>query len=230
MMGRKVKDVMTSQVICARPSTPYKELVRLLAERHVSAVPVVDDERHVLGVVSEADLLLRYAQPADTFQRFLLASRRQRLERLKARGATATELMTWPVVTIGPDADVAEAARLLRRHLIRRMPVVDSAGRLVGMISHSDVLKIFLRADEEIRREIVDQLILGGQLPGHERIQVSVRDGVVLLEGVCERRTQIPLLARAVGGVEGVVRVENRLGFAVDDASSMPYTLSRPLP
>ena len=138
--------------------------------------------------------------------------------------------MTWPVVTIGPDADVAEAARLLRRHLIRRMPVVDSAGRLVGMIGHSDVLKIFLRADEEIRREIVDKLILGGQLPGHERIQVSVRDGVVLLEGVCERRTLIPVLARAVAGVEGVVRVENRLGFAVDDASSMPYTFSRPLP
>jgi CBS-domain-containing membrane protein len=230
MMGRKVKDVMTSEVICARPSTPYKELVRLLAERHVSAVPVVDDEQHVLGVVSEADLLLKYEQPADAFQRFLLASRRHRLERLKARGGTAVELMTWPVVTVGPEAEVAEAARLLRKHLIRRMPVVDSVGRLVGIVSHSDVLKVFLRADKEIRSDIMDQVIFGGLVPAPERIQVSVRDGVVLLEGDCERRSLVHALVRAVAGVEGVVRVENRLGFRVDDESSLPSTFSRPLP
>jgi CBS domain-containing protein len=228
-MGRKVKDVMTREVICARPSTPYKELVRLLAERHLSAVPVVDDEGHVLGVVSEADLILKHEQPSDAFQRFMLASRRHRLEHLKARGGTAAELMTWPVVTVDPEADVAEAARLLRKHLIRRMPVVDPGGRLVGIVSHSDVLKIFLRADAEIRREIVDQVIVGGLFPDHEHIQVSVRDGVVLLEGDCERRSLVPVLTRAVAGVEGVVRVENRLGFRVDDRSTLPYTFGRPL-
>jgi CBS domain-containing protein len=228
-MGRKVKDVMTKEVICARPSTPYKELVRLLAERHISAVPVVDDDRHVLGVVSEADLILKHEQPSDAFQRFMLASRRQRLEHLKARGGTAVELMSWPVVTVGPEADVAEAARLLRKHLIRRMPVVDPGGRLVGIVSHSDVLKVFLRADAEIRSEIVDQVIVGGRLPDHEHIQVRVRDGVVVLEGECERRTLIPILTRAVAGVEGVVRVENRLGFRVDDRSSVPHTFGRSL-
>jgi CBS domain-containing protein len=220
---------MTSDVICARPSTPYKELVRLLAERHISAVPVVDDERHVLGVVSEADLILKHEQPSDAFQRFMLTSRRQRLERLKARGGTAAELMTWPVITVGPEADVAEAARLLRKQLIRRMPVADPGGRLVGIVSHSDVLKIFLRADQEIRSEIVDQVLVGGLRPGHEHIKVSVRDGVVLLEGDCERRSLIPVLTRAVAGVEGVVRVDNRLGFRVDDGSSLPYTFGRPL-
>jgi CBS domain-containing protein len=228
-MGRKVKDVMTREVICARPSTPYKELVRLLAERHISAVPVVDDEGHVLGVVSEADLILKHEQPSDAFQRFMLASRRQRLEHLKARGGTAAELMTWPVVTVGPEADVAEAARLLRKRLIRRMPVVDSGGRLVGIVSHSDVLKIFLRADQEIRSEIVDQVLVGGLLAGREHIKVSVRDGVVLLEGDCERRSLIAVLTRAVAGVEGVVGVENRLGFRVDDGSSLPHTFGRPL-
>lgn len=226
-MGRRVKDVMTREVICARPSTPYNELVRLLAEGHISAVPVVDDEGHVLGVVSEADLILKHEQPSDAFQRFMLASRRQRLEHLKARGGTAVELMTRPVVTVGPEADLAEAARLLRKHLIRRMPVVDAGGRLVGIVSHSDVLKIFLRADNEIRREIVDQALVGGRLPDHEPIQVSVRDGVVVLEGDCERRTLIPVLTRAVAGVEGVVRVENRLGFRVGDRSSLPYTFGR---
>ena len=130
--------------------------------------------------------------------------------------------MTWPVVTIGPDADVAEAARLLRRHLIRRLPVVDSAGRLVGIISHSDVLKIFLRADEEIRREIVDQLILGGQLPGHERIQVSVRDGVVLLEGVCGGARKSPAW-------HGPSRA-SRVSCGSRTGSASPWTMRRPCP
>jgi CBS-domain-containing membrane protein len=230
MMGRKVKDVMTAEVVCARPSTPYKELVRLLATRHVSAVPVVDAEGRVLGVVSESDLLLKHEQPADAFQRFLLAGRRRRLERLKARGGTAAELMSWPVITIGPEAEVAEAARRLRKHLIRRMPVIDASDRLVGIVSHSDVLKIFLRPDTDIRRDVLGQVISGGPVPAPERIQVSVRDGVVLLEGICQRRSLIPVLVRAVAGVEGVVRVENRLGLDLDDQSSLPYTVSRPLP
>jgi CBS-domain-containing membrane protein len=229
MMGRKVEDVMTSEVICARPSTPYKELVRLLTERNVSAVPVVDEERHVLGVVSEADLILKQGQPADAVQRSLLVSKRRRAERLKARGGTAAELMTWPVVTIGPQAGVAEAARLLRKHRIKRLPVTDPAGRLVGIVSQSDVLKVFLRPDEEVRRQVVEQVIIADLLIDPEPLQVTVRDGVVLLEGSCERRSLVPVLGRAVAGVEGVVRVENRLGFDVDDVSSLPYTFGRPL-
>jgi CBS domain-containing protein len=228
MMASKVKDVMTSQVVCVRPSTTYKELVRLLTERRVSAVPVVDDQRRVLGVVSEADLLLKYEQPADAFQRFMLKSRRYRLECLKAGGGTAIELMTRPVVTIGPEAEAAEAARLLRKHLIRRMPVIDSAGRLVGIVSRSDVLKTFLRPDREIRQEITGQVIRESLIADPERIDVSVRDGVVLLEGTCQPRTLIPVLVRAVAGVEGVVRVENRLRSHVD-VEPPPHALSRSL-
>jgi CBS-domain-containing membrane protein len=229
MMGRKVEDVMTSEVVCARPSTPYKELVRLLTERNVSAVPVVDEEQHVLGVVSEADLILKQGQPVDAVQRSLLASKRRRADRLKARGGTAAELMTWPVITVGPQAGVAEAARLLRKHRIKRLPVTDPAGRLIGIVSQSDVLKVFLRPDEEIRRQVVDQVIIGDLPMDPERLQVTVRDGVVLLEGTCERRSLVPVLVRAVAGVEGVVRVENRLGFDVDDVSSLPSTFAWPL-
>jgi CBS-domain-containing membrane protein len=229
MMGRKVEDVMTSEVVCARPSTPYKELVRLLTERNVSAVPVVDEERHVLGVVSEADLILKQGQPVDAVQRSLLASKRRRADRLKARGGTAAELMTWPVITVGPQAGVADAARLLRKHRIKRLPVTDPAERLIGIVSQSDVLKVFLRPDEEIRRQVVDQVIIGDLLMDPEALQVTVRDGVVLLEGTCERRSLELVLVRAVAGVEGVVRVENRLGFDVDDVSSRPYTFGRPL-
>jgi CBS-domain-containing membrane protein len=162
-------------------------------------------------------------------QRSLLTSKRRRAERLKARGGTAAELMTWPVVTIGPGAGVAEAARLLRKHRIKRMPVTDPAGRLVGVVSQSDVLKVFLRPDEEIRRQVVDQVVIRDLVLDPERLQVTVRDGVVLLEGTCERRSLVPNLVRAVAGVEGVVRVENRLGFDVDDVSSLPYTFAWPL-
>ena len=152
-MRRKVRDVMTTDVAYAHEGTSYKELVRLLATRGVSAVPVVDDQRHVLGVVSEADLLLKQQHPADEFQRFLLEGKRRRLERAKAGGVAAAELMTRPAVTVGPEATVAEAARLLRKHLVKRLPVVDPLGRLVGIVSRSDLLTVFLRPDEQIRRE-----------------------------------------------------------------------------
>jgi CBS-domain-containing membrane protein len=228
MMG-KVKDVMTSEVICARPSTPYKQLVRLMAEAHVGSVPVIDDQRHVLGVVSEADLLLKPGTPADAVRRSVLAIRRRRAQRLKAGGGTAAELMSWPVVTVGPQATVAEAARQLHQYRVKRLPVTDAEGRLVGIVSQADVLKVFLRPDSEIGREIADQVLAGDLLADAEHVQVRVRDGVVLLEGTCERRSRIPALVHAVAGVEGVVRVENRLGYDRDDASSLPHPFSRPL-
>lgn len=218
-MRRTVKDVMTREVVCAREDTPYKELVRLLAERRVSALPVVDQRRHVLGIVSEADLLLKHEYPTDAFQRFFLERKRRRLERAKANGVVAAELMSRPVVTINPEATVAEAARRMRHDLVKRLPVVDAVGRLVGIVSRADVLQVFLRPDEEIRREIVDEVILGELLMGPSRFQVDVHDGVVTLQGRCERRSLIPVVVGAVWGVEGVVRVEDRLGFDRDDTA-----------
>jgi len=222
-MRRTVKDVMTREVVCAHEDTPYKELVRLLAERPVSALPVVDERHHVLGVVSEADLLLKQEYPADAFQRFFLERKRRRVEWAKAKGAVAAELMSRPAVTIGQQATVAEAARRLHFHRVKRLPVVDAVGRLVGIVSRADVLQVFLRPDKAIRREIVDEVILRELLMGPGRFHVDVRDGVVVLQGRCERRSLIPVVVRAVWGVEGVVRVENRLGFDLDD-TAQPVT------
>jgi len=222
MMRRKVEDVMTRSVAYATKDTPYKELIRLLAERRVSALPVVGAERQVLGVVSEADLLLKQEHPADAFQRFFLERKRDRLQRAKAHGATAAELMTRPAITVGPEVPIAQAARLLRKHLVRRLPVVDRLGRLVGIVSRSDLLRVFLRPDQEIRREVVDEVIRGDLLTDPARFQVSVGNGVVVLEGNCERRSLIPLLVAAVSGVEGVVGVEDRLGYDADDTATLP--------
>jgi len=223
---RKVKDVMTGDVAYVKERTPYKELVRLLAERRVSALPVVDVNRHVIGIVSEADLLLKQQHPADSFQRFLLEGRRRRVERAKATGGTAAELMSRPAITVGPDATVAEAARLLRVHLIKRLPVVDPLRRLVGIVSRSDLLSVFLRPDDEIRREILEEVILGELGMGPDRFDVTVREGVVTLQGSCERRSLVPAVVRAITAVEGVVRVDNRLGCDVDDTPTLPQMLA----
>jgi CBS domain-containing protein len=186
----------------------------------VSAVPVVDERRQVvLGVVSEADLLLKQEQPARALAR-LLSARRRRLQQAKAEATVAAEVMSRPVITIGPEAGLAEAARRLHDRGVKRLVVADPAGRLVGIVSRVDLLQAFLRSDEELQAEIVEDVIFGDLFMGPDRFDVHVRDGVVVLQGRCERRSLIPRVVRAVAAVDGVVRVENRLGYDVDDLSS----------
>jgi CBS-domain-containing membrane protein len=182
----------------------------------VSAVPVVDDRRHVLGVASEADLLFKQHKPARPGIGLLSALRR-REARAKARATVAAELMSRPAVTIGQGATLTEAARWLHAAGVKRLPVVDPVGRLVGILSRVDLLKVFLRSDEDLYREIVDDIIFGDLFMGPNRFDVDVHDGVVVLQGRCERRSLIPTVVRAVAGVAGVVRVENRLGYDIDD-------------
>ena len=227
-MPQRVQDVMTTDVVYVRETTPYKELARLLATRRVSAVPVVDDRGHVLGVVSEADLLLKREQPARPLVQLLSAPRRRR-ERAKARATVAAELMSRPAITIDPESTLAAAARRLHAEGVKRLPVVDAVGRLVGIVSRVDLLSSFLRSDEELYGEIVEDVIFGDLLMAPDRFDVHVKDGVVVLQGRCERRSLIPVVVRAVAAVDGVVQVENRLGYDVDDLSSpRPKTVAHP--
>jgi CBS domain-containing protein len=214
---RKVKDVMTVDVATAREHTPYKKLVRLLAERRISALPVVDADQQVIGIVSEGDLLDVRDHPVGTVQR-LVGKGKRRLPRAKA--STAGKLMHRPAITVGPDATVAEAVRLLRTHLVTRLPVTDPGGRLVGIVNRSDLLSVFLRPDEEIRQDIVEEIIFSKFGLGPDRFQVTVCEGIVGLEGRCPRGL-IPAVVRAVAAVEGVVRVENRLGDDLDDTAAL---------
>jgi CBS domain-containing protein len=186
--------------------------------RHrVSALPVVDDQGRVLGVVSEADLLLKEECPDPDADLALVWTRRRRAEHDKAAAAVARDLMTVAVVSVGPHAGVAEAARLLHRHGVKRLPVVDREGRLLGIVSRADLLKVFARPDHDIRREIMDEVIVGAFSMDPSRFFIHVDDGVVVLQGRVERRSLLPYLVRAVHGVEGVVRVEDRLAWDVDD-------------
>jgi CBS-domain-containing membrane protein len=201
---RKVKDVMTVEVATASEYTPYKDLVRLLGERRLSALPVVDADQRVLGIVSEADLLGKRGLP-----------------RAKDGASTAGELMSRPAITVGPEATVAEAVRLLGQHGVKRLPVTDPGGRLVGIVNRSDLLGVFLRPDEELRQEIVEEIIFSRFGLAPDRFRVTVCDGVVRLEGRCAQRSQIPVVIRALAAVEGVIRVENCLGYDFDDTEAL---------
>ena len=136
--------------------------------------------------------------------------------------------MSQPAITISTQATLTEAAKRLHAEGVKRLPVVDAAGRLVGIVSRVDLLRMFLRSDEELHQEIVEDVIFGDLFMGPNRFDVHVEDGVVVLQGRCERRSLIPTVVRAVAAVEGVVRVENRLGYDVDDLSqTMPEALAR---
>jgi CBS domain-containing protein len=221
-MHSLVKDLMTTQVVTVGPGTPFKEIVARLAEHRVSAVPVVDGDRRVLGVVSEADLLLKEEFPHPDQDIPLFWTRRRRLEREKAAGSTARDLMTVAVASISPGATVPEAARRMHTAGVKRLPVVEQGGRLAGIVSRSDLLKVFNRSDEDIRREIVDEVVVREFMLDPSRFSITVCDGVVVLEGQVERLSLLPWVVRAVHGVEGVVRVENRLAYDVDDIDVGP--------
>lgn len=204
-----VSDVMTHTVVAIGRTAPFKEIVKTMEQWRVSALPVLEGESRVVGVVSEADLL-----PKEQF-RDRAPSRIEQMRELealvKSGGMTAEELMTAPPVTVHADATLAQAARTMAVHRIKRLPVVDAEGRLEGVVSRSDLLKVFLRADaelaEEVRREIVGPLFLS-----HDQdVAVEVTDGVVTLSGDIRDCSLVPVAARLVRGVEGVVDVDMRL-------------------
>jgi CBS domain-containing protein len=229
MTSSLVRDVMTTEVVAVEAWTPFKEIVARLAQHRISAVPVVDADRRVLGIVTEADLLLKQEHPDPKADVSLIWTRRRRRQRAKAAAAVAAKLMTTPAVTVPPTATITEAARRMHTARVKRLPVVDERGQLLGMVSRADLLKVFTRPDEAIRSEIINDVIVGDLMMNPSRFFIDVDDGVVVLQGRVERRSVIPYLVRAVHHVEGVVRVENRLSFDVDDYDpAMAYPWLRP--
>lgn len=204
-----VSDVMTHTVAAIGRKATFKEIVRLMQDWKVSALPVLEGEGRVVGLVSEADLL-----PKEEF-RDSDPDRYTQLRRLsdlaKAGAVTAEELMTSPALTTRPDATLAQAARTMAHSRVKRLPVVNELGMLEGIVSRADLLKVFLRSDEEIeeevRREVVAYLF---PTPG-SAIRVQVYDGVVKLVGRVRDTSLIPVAARLVRAVEGVVDVDFEL-------------------
>jgi CBS domain-containing protein len=210
-MHAYVKDVMTTDVVTVRPGTSYQEMAALFRRHRVSGFPVVDDDGKVAGVVSETDLLAEAAEPAPGAH----PAPRDWLHHLRpAPGqATAGDLMTHPAVTIGPDAQVRDAARLMHSLRLQRLPVVGPAGRLVGVVSRSDVLSVFGRPDEEIRREVTQDVIADGFFTDPGRLTVTVHDGIVTLGGVLGSAVLGASIVGQVEKLEGVVAVRDRFTY-----------------
>jgi CBS domain-containing protein len=217
-MKNTVQDVMTKTVVVVDDSTPFKEMVELMDEFRVSALPVLDAGRRVVGIVSEADLLLK----EERAEHRLVVGKRRRTEQAKAEGLVASEIMSKPATTIGPDAALAEAARLMHRQGIKRLPVVDSEGRVLGIVSRADLLRVFLRSDDEIREDVIRNVLERTLWIDRHTIEVRVRDGVVTLQGTAERKSLIPIIVEFVEEVDGVVGVVNRLTFEFDDEHPRP--------
>jgi len=197
-----VKDIMTTDVVAVRSDASYRDMASMLRAHRVSGFPVIDDQGIVVGVVSEADLLSEQAQEG----RHGWLPRRKHLA---DHELTASDLMTRSVVTTSPHELVSSVARLMSSRKLRRLPVVDGQGRLVGIVSRSDVLSVFSRPDEEIRREITEDVIADGFFTDPDRFTITVKDGIVMLAGSPGSVILGNNIVDQVRHVEGVVAVRD---------------------
>lgn len=213
-MNMTVKDVMTRRVVSAKKTATYKELAQRMRQYRVSAFPVVDESMQVVGVVSESDLLLKEAFVEDPG---IITGILRHKDVEKAEAVTAFELMSSPAVTVSPDDSVEHAARLMYSRKVKRLPVVDKAGTLVGIVSRTDVLAVFDRSDEEIRAEIVNDVIVSGFIQDPRQFSVQVKDGIVTLAGSPDTTGLGHDLVSQVRHVRGVVAVRDRLAYPDDE-------------
>jgi len=218
-MSSTVKDVMSTHVIAVRRSAQYKEMAAMLRSQRVSAFPVIDEDNKVIGVVSETDLLTKEALEGSV-PRTVQGLTRQRV-RSQVDGVTAADLMTKPAVTISPDQTVTDAARLMYNRRVKRLPVVSGDGTLIGIVTRSDVLSVYSKPDAQIQDEISKDLIVGVFLCDPARLTVTVKDGIVTVEGTPET-TQVGLdIIDAVRHMEGVVAVRDRLTYPAGPGGGM---------
>ena len=213
-MEPTVKDVMTTSVVSVTKNASFRTMAAALREHRVSAFPVLDDDGKVIGVVSEADMLAKEALESEPQgMPGMIAGILRRREHEKARGTTAGELMTSPPVTVHPDDTLERAARLMYTRKVKRLPVVDENGHLVGIIGRADLLIMFDRSDEDIRREILDQVIRHDLNTDPAVFTVEVKEGIVTLEGVAETEEFGYEIVQQVRHVQGVVAVRDRLTY-----------------
>lgn len=209
-----VKDVMTTRVVWVKKSASFREMVCALRDNRVSAFPVLDDEGKVIGVVSEADMLTKEALGGDhDGLPGMVTGLLHHKDLVKARGITAGDLMTAPPVTVGPEDTVGHAARLMYTRKVKRLPVVDVDGHLAGIVSRADVLAVFDRPDEDIRREVNAEILFDQVLGDPNRLSVAVKDGVVTLAGTPETEGIGREIVDQTRHIQGVVAVRDRLNY-----------------
>jgi CBS domain-containing protein len=217
----KVGDVMTRSVAAVRPETPLKDVAELMVARGISGVPVVDADQAVVGVVSEADFIIKERGVVGGRNRLLARvfgeSRQARAELRKIEATTAGEAMTSPALTVEATDTLQWAAEQMAGRQVNRLPVVEG-GRLVGIVTRADVVRAYVRPDAELERLVRDEVLAKAAFSLEpEAFQVAVRGGVVRLEGRVDRRSLAEAIVEVTHGLGGIVRVDSRLTWETDD-------------
>jgi CBS domain-containing protein len=214
----RIVEIMSPAVITTGPDATLKEVAGRLAEHRISGMPVVDERRAVLGVVSEADILVKERGPMPRHEgigAWILRGGVADHEKLAAR--TASEAMTAPAITVVSARNVAEAARLMIEHGVKRLPVVDLQGQLVGIVTRSDLVRAFARSDEEIAKEIRQDVLRTALWLDPHDVEVLVQGGDVTLAGETEYRLDAEALLHLVERVPGVVSVRSTVTWRFDE-------------
>jgi CBS domain-containing protein len=216
MRHYEIRDLMTADPVTVTPGTPIKDLAGILVKQRIGGLPVLTARGRPVGLVTEADLLRKEQLQRDPDgQHSMHLSYRAR--RAIATAETAGEVMSRDPVTVRPDTTAAEAARLMDRHRVGCLLVVDDDGKLLGVASSRDLLRVFLRPDDEIRTQVIDDVLTAYLGTNPAMVQVRVTGGVVRLAGELERRSMLALLRPAVRAVDGVVDVDGQVGYVIDD-------------
>jgi CBS domain-containing protein len=226
MAHHTVSEVMTTEVITAAEDTPFKDLAQTMASHHISALPVLSAQGRVIGVVAEIDLLRK-----EEYQEEPTAKRApwwgHRKARIRATGRVARDVMSPHPVTISPQASIVAAARALDRHHVHRLVVINGGGWLAGIVTPSDLLKPYLRTDEEIQSE-VRRDIAGYLGTSPDLVKIAVHDGRVTLGGVVGNKSMIPTVVSMSRAVDGVVDVIDHLGYTCDDTHLLRAARTQP--
>lgn len=212
----KVQDVMTRDVATVSPGASLKEVAEALVRGRISGLPVVDGSGAVLGVVSEADIVGKEAgaRPEKSLLGRLLYGDD---DSAKLDARTAAEAMTAPAVTIAEDREVAEAARTILDQGVNRLPVVDSAGKLVGIVTRADLVRAFLRSDAEIEQELRESVVTQKLWIDPSDLHIAVENGAVSLRGKVQSKADAELLEYFATRVPGVVSVHSTLRWTMDE-------------
>ncbi len=216
-----VADVMTRSVTAVPPETPLKHVARLLVSGGISGLPVVDADRHVLGVVSEADLLIKEQGAAALPHRRAASVRgesRTTVEGMaKVEAQTAGAAMSSPAITIGAEAALPAAAAIMVERKVNRLPVVED-GVLVGIVTRADLIRAYVRSDDQIAETIRQDVLLRHLLVNPVLFDITVSNGVVRMRGRAETRSIAEMIERLVALVPGVIALEANLTWALDDS------------
>jgi CBS domain-containing protein len=217
----RVRDLMTERVLSIGPEAPIKDVARILVEHRISGLPVCDVEGHVLGVVSEGDILYKEHDPEDGHRGGPLSwivEGSPAGETVKAAALTAAKAMTAPAITVAPYESVAEAARLMCERGVNRLPVVKDE-KLIGIVTRADLVRAFIRSDEEIAKEIREDVLGRTLWIDVGKVGVEVSRGRVELDGSLHTRSDAELLEKLVVRVPGVVAVESNVAWQIDDST-----------